>query len=303
MMQTGTITKVWAAQIRAPFLILSVLLVALGGAAAWRDGVFQLSPFLLSLLGVTLAHVAVNLLNELSDHATGIDDHTRKTPFSGGSGTLQAGLLSRSTVRWAAVASLSVAAAIALFLTATRGWPVAAFALAGGAACLLYTRQLARWTLGEAGAGISLGSFVVLGTYYVQAEQLTASVLLLSVPAGIATALLLLLNEFPDAEADRRGGRRHLVIVLGHRGAAVLYTLTLVVMYAVIAAGTATGTLPMTSLLAFLTVPLAARAARVALRHGHEHEPMIPALGANVAMVLGTDFLLTAAFLIDKGIN
>lgn len=294
---------VWAAQVRAPFLILSVLLVALGGAAAWRDGAFRLVPFLLSMLGVTLAHVAVNLFNELSDHATGIDDHTRRTPFSGGSGTLQAGLLTPRAVRAVALATLAIPAVIGAYLTATTGWPVAAFALAGGAACVLYTPHLARWSLGEASAGITLGSFVVLGTYWVQAERLTAAVVLLSVPAGIATALLLFLNEFPDADADRAGGRRHLVILLGHRGAAILYALCLAVMYGVIVAGAATGTLPLASLLALLTSPLALRAARLALRHGHEHEPMLPALGANVALVLGTDFLLAAALLIDKSIG
>jgi len=83
--------KAWAAQIRAPFLLLSVVLVLIGGAAAHAEASLDGLRFALCLVGVILAHVAVNLFNEHSDNETGIDHETPRTPFSGGSGTLQQG--------------------------------------------------------------------------------------------------------------------------------------------------------------------------------------------------------------------
>ena len=75
---------------RAPFLLLPVTLVALGAAAAARDGAFSWSRSLVALLGLVALHVAVNAFNEASDFRSGIDLETRRTPFSGGSGTLPA---------------------------------------------------------------------------------------------------------------------------------------------------------------------------------------------------------------------
>ncbi len=286
--------QIWAAQVRAPFLILSVLLVLIGAGAAAADGVFDLLRVLLCVLGTVLAHVGVNLFNEVSDHTTGIDDNTRRTPFSGGSGTLQAGLTSRRAVSTAAWTSSAAALLIGLYLCTVSGWALSALIAGGAVASLFYTSHLARWSLGELAAGTTLGTFVVLGTYYAQAATLTTSVILLSIPPGVLTALLLLLNEFPDAEADRAGGRRHLVILLGHRGAAILYSVLLASTYAFIVAGAAVGWFPPTLLLALLTLPLAWKAASTALKHGSEHEPMLPALGANVGLVLGTDLMLAA---------
>lgn len=293
-----SVLKVWAAQIRAPFLVLSVILCAMGGAAAWADGVLVASALVLCMLGVTLAHVAVNLFNELSDAKTGIDDRTEPTPFSGGSKVLQRGLLPRRQVTFAAWGTLGLAAAIGGYLTVEAGPLLALLIVAGGLASVLYTSHLTRWMLGELVAGITLGAFVVLGTYYAQAGVLPVHVWLLIVPPGVLTALLLLLNEFPDAEADRAGGRRHLVIALGHRGAAWLYTVAVVAVYGFLLAGVVWAWFPRAMLLTLLTTPLAIKAATTALRHGAEREPMIPALGANVGLVLATDLLMAVAYVV-----
>ncbi len=55
---------------------------------AWYDGAFFLSWALLALLGLLLAHVSVNVLNDYFDYRSGVDLKTQRTPFSGGSGIL-----------------------------------------------------------------------------------------------------------------------------------------------------------------------------------------------------------------------
>jgi 1,4-dihydroxy-2-naphthoate octaprenyltransferase len=297
-MRLARLIKIWAGQIRAPFLVLSVVLVLIGAAAAHQDGVFSLGRFILAMLGVILAHVAVNLVNELHDHATGIDQHTRRTPFSGGSGTLQRGDLDPRPVLYVTLAVLAVAFLIGIVLTILSGWQLLIFILLGGLATVFYTSHLARWMIGELTAGICLGTFVVLGTYFCMAETLTAPVVWLSIPPGILTALLLFLNEFPDLEADREGGRKHLVIVLGRERAAVVYVAAMVVMYAILIIGVVAGWFPTPVLMALATIPLAVKASLTALKHHDKFDKMVGALGANVGVVLGTDLLIAVAYFI-----
>jgi 1,4-dihydroxy-2-naphthoate polyprenyltransferase len=291
--------QVWAGQIRAPFLLLAVLLVLIAGAVALYDAVFHGLNFALAMVGTILAHTAVNLFNELSDYKTGIDNNTRRTPFSGGSGTMQAGHLSPRKVMKVTLAVSAIALGIGIYLTIVSGWHLMLFIIAGAIATVFYTSHLARWVLGELFAGLCLGTFVVLGAYYAQAGFITSSIVWLSIPPGILTALLLLLNEFPDAEADRQGGRRHLVIVLGWRKAAIVYAIAMALGYLILIIGVVAKWLPPTVLLALLTLPLALKSSLTALKYGRNFEKMVPALGANVGVVLGTDLLIAVAYFIQ----
>ena len=82
--------KVWFAETRPQFLLLSVVLAFLGNAIAWYDGYFHLGYALLAFLGLLLCHIGVNVLNDYFDYKSGIDLKTKRTPFSGGSGILPA---------------------------------------------------------------------------------------------------------------------------------------------------------------------------------------------------------------------
>jgi 1,4-dihydroxy-2-naphthoate octaprenyltransferase len=68
--------------------------------------------------------------------------------------------------------------------------------------------------------------------------------------------------------------------------------------YAVILVGAIQRWFPPTVMLACLTLPLSAKAAITALRYGDRFEKMVPALGANVAMVLGTDLLVAVGLML-----
>ncbi len=290
--------KIWLREARANFLALAVALVMIGGAAALYAGTFNVWLFLLTMAGIIIVHASVNMFNEYSDWRTGIDSHTLKTQFSGGTGTIQEGLLKPGQVRAASWITLMIAFLIGLWLASVSGWPVLLLMGIGGITAVTYTNFLARWTLGELASGIALGSLVVLGAFFVQTGSFSTAVIWASVPAGILTFLLLLLNEFPDAEADRAGGRRHLVIVLGKPRAAALYCILLLGVYLSILAGVFLGGMPRWTLIGLLTFPLAARTALLTLRHHDDTPRLIPAQGMNVMVVLATDFLLAAGFVL-----
>lgn len=289
---------IWLAQIRANFLLLAVFLVGVGGAAAYHDGKFNLVLFLLTAVGVVLSHISVNLFNEYSDWKTGIDAETERTPFSGGSGMLQSGATKPKQVLVAAIATLFVALIIGLYLCSRSSWVVLIFMICGGIASVFYTTHLAKWLIGEFAAGLTLGAMVVLGTYYVLAGPPSFGIILISITPGILTFLLLLLNEFPDAEADKSGGRRHLVIQFGKRKAARIYVAGLCAAYAIVLVAVVSGLGPVFLVLAFLTVPLAWKAGVGALRHFSDNAKLGPAMGANVGLVLLTDLMLAIGFLI-----
>jgi 1,4-dihydroxy-2-naphthoate octaprenyltransferase len=291
--------KSWFFQIRGPFLILSVVLVLIGMAAAWQEGIFHLGHSLLLLLGVLLTQISVNLFNELSDYQTKIDTMTERTPFSGGSGLLQSGESSPESVRIAAYAALLISAGIGLYFCFISGWLILVFMILGAFTIRFYTTHLARWLLGEFAAGLALGTFVVLGVTYALTHELNGSVIWISIPPGILTFLLLLLNEFPDAEADEKGGRHHLIIRFGKEMASQIYVAGLLLVYLWIFLGPLFFNLPWTVLFSFLTLPLAVRAGRIALKHHSETTKLIPALGMNVGVVILTDLLLAVGLFVS----
>ena len=70
--------KKWLLVIRAPFLPLSLILAFLGTCIAWYDGAFHLGHALLAFLGLLLAHISVDVLNEYFDYKSGVDLATQK---------------------------------------------------------------------------------------------------------------------------------------------------------------------------------------------------------------------------------
>ncbi len=302
---------VWMAQVRAPFLILAVLLVAIGLAFAHKipgeaGKDFNLLHALLLVVGVVSAHVSVNLFNEYSDHKTRIDHHTPRTPFSGGSGMMQQGLTSSRQVLAAALVTLLLSFAIGLYFTFQSHWFILVLSIIGGLTIVSYTEGLARIQLGELFAGLALGSLVVIGTYVAMTATpgmplsgiIPLKVILISIPPGILTSLLLLINEFPDVEADREGGRKHLVISLGRKKAAYIYAFGMFLTFGTILVLPLVGLASAWIYLALLPMPLGIRASITAIRHGDDLPRMVPALGSNVITVLATDLLLAIAILI-----
>jgi 1,4-dihydroxy-2-naphthoate octaprenyltransferase len=284
----------WLGVARTPFLLLPFTLVASGAAAAAYEGVFGWAQTLLALVGLVLLHAAVNALNEASDMVTGIDLRTERTPFSGGSGTLPAGLISVRATRIFAYACAAVGGLIGGWFALQLGLLFAALMAVGAAAVLFYSDVLARVGLGEIFAGLGLGALPVWGAAWVQGKEPGPAALWAGVPAFFMTFDLLLLNEFPDEDADRAGGRRNLVLLLGRRGAALVYAAAALLAPTAILLGVLARALPTQALAATLPSVLLAKPLGWALRRPHAPVP-VPALGANVVWNLATNAALAAA--------
>jgi 1,4-dihydroxy-2-naphthoate octaprenyltransferase len=304
--------KVWMAQIRAPFLILAVFLVVIGLAFSVKypqdpGASFNWLHAVMLVIGVVLSHVSVNLFNEYSDFKTRIDFNTNRTPFSGGSGMMQAGNTRPENVKTVGIIALLVAGAIGIYFAFISHWIVFVFSVVGAFSVLFYTNFLAKYILGELFAGLALGTLVVLGAYVAMTGMpgmpadglFPKEVLWVSIPPGILTSLLLLINQFPDHEADKEGGRKHLVIRFGLKGASYIYTAGMFATFAIIVLVPIIGISSFWIYIALLPLPLGVKAAITAIRHGDDLGKMIPALGSNVMTVLLTDLLLAVSVFID----
>ena len=286
--------KAFAGVARAPFLLLPVTLVASGAAAAFWGGAFSWSSTLVALVGLVALHMAVNIFNEWSDHRTGIDFATERTPFSGGSGTLPAGGMSPRTALAFGIACSIVGLAVGVWFLDRVGFILLPIVVAGALCVLFYTDLLAKLGIGELSAGLGLGGLPVVGTALVNSGEIGAAAIAAGIPATFMTLNLLLLNEFPDEHADRIGHRRHLVILLGRRGAAGVWAAAAVATPLSIIAAVVIGALPPLALAACLPSLLLGGAMRWALRSPAEPVP-VPALGANVTWNLATNSVLAAA--------
>jgi 1,4-dihydroxy-2-naphthoate polyprenyltransferase len=282
---------------RANFLTLSVTLVAAGAAAGAYEGSFLWSRTLLALVGLVALHAAVNALNEASDMYRGIDLMTRPTPFSGGTGTLPSGAVSvRATVAFGLALS-GIGLVVGLVLLREVGRPLVPFLVLGAISVLAYTDLFARMGVGEIFAGLGLGLLPVAGTALVQGGRLGPAALAAGVPAFLMTFNLLFLNEFPDEAADRAGGRRNLVLLLGRPKAAILYSLLGLLVPVWLVWAWLAGWLPGIALIAAIPSIFLVRPLRWALVRPNEEVPL-PALASNVIWNLSTNVVLAAALLV-----
>jgi 1,4-dihydroxy-2-naphthoate polyprenyltransferase len=279
---------------RLPFLLLAPACALVGVATASKAG-GRLSwvQIALVLLGAVSAHICVNVFNEYFDFKSGLDAKTRRTPFSGGSGTLQSKPEMAAATLALACAALAVTAAVGVYFVLLRGWGLLPLGAAGLLLLVTYTVWFAyQPLLCLLAPGVGFGVLMVMGTHF----ALTGSYNLTSFVAALVPTFLvsdlLLLNQFPDVEADRSIGRRHYPITVGRRASAVIYGVFLLLTYVAIAAGVVLKWLPALCLIALPTAVLSWIAYRSARRHADDIAALGPFMGMNVVVNLLTPVLL-----------
>ena len=290
--------KIWFLETRPQFLLLSVVLAFLGTCIAWYDGAFHFGHAILAFIGLLLCHISVNVLNDYYDYKSGIDLKTRRTPFSGGSGLLPAASLKPEHVLRFGLACFLLAVPIGIYFVLVSGWLLLPLLVVGAICILIYTPLLTRLGWPECSPGVVLGALPVLGSHFVQTGEYTTPTIVASIPSCILVHNLLLLNEFPDAEADKTAGRKTLPITMGKRGASIVYSTLTGLVYLWIVAWVAAGLMPVFCLIALLTLPFAIRAIQGALKYQDEGK-LMPAMANNVLVMLLTQLLLGIGYLLS----
>ena len=283
---------------RVPFLLLPPACVLLGiGTALGERGRLDPLYVILTLIGALTAHISVNALNEYVDGVSGLDARTQRTPFNGGSGVLPAHPEMTHMALFTGLAALAITVAIGLYFAFQRGPGILLLGAVGVLVIVTYTPLLTRQPLFCLIApGLGFGTLMVLGTHFVLTGHYSWTALVASLVPFFLVNNLLLLNQFPDADADRSVGRRHVLIVLGARGSSVIYGAFLVITYVVIIAGVGVKLLPPMSLLGLLTLLLAIPTIIGVYRHALDNPKLLPYQGMNVILNLLTPVLVAVGF-------
>jgi 1,4-dihydroxy-2-naphthoate polyprenyltransferase len=214
---------------RPPFLIASIMPVLIG--SAWASAAYHLFNgllFGLALAATVLAHAAANVYNDVGDDVIGADagNTDRIYPYTGGSRFIQTGLLSRSQMTRLALGLAAAALTLGALLAVLRGPGVILLGVAGLGLGLLYSlpgAQLSARGIGEAAVAIGFGALPVLGAVWLQTGFIDSAAVLICVPVSAWAAAILIINEVPDIEADRRAHKRTLVVRWGAGGARWIY--------------------------------------------------------------------------------
>ena len=296
--------EVWLRAFRLHFVLPSVLPGILGAVIAWYQGFPWKTPeFLLAVMGVAVNHLGLNMIDDVFDyrHIVDLKKSTEKNPFTGGSGVLTDGLLTEREMLTAAVLCFAATIVIGLFLTYRCGWTVLALGVFGMASSVFYTVPPVKFGYrgcGELGLLINFGPVIVLGSYFVQAGRLAWEPLLVSLVLGFMMWSMIVINEIPDYDADRRGGKNNLVVLLGRDAAVGLYAGGLLLAYLLPPLLVCLGSAPPYILLAWLSLPWAWRSLIILVRHRHDPLRLAPANLAMIKVHTVTGLALIAAYLI-----
>jgi 1,4-dihydroxy-2-naphthoate octaprenyltransferase len=283
---------------RPQFLILSVVLGLTGTCIAWYDGFFNIGEALLATFGLILTHMSVNAINDYFDYRSGIDKVTNITPFSGGSGMIKAGRLTQREVLWVGIITLVLAVPVGIYFILTKGWLLLPLLIVAAFCVVLYSPLILKCYWPEWSPGLGLGILPILGMYFSQTGMYSWHALIASIPSGFLVHNLLLLNEFPDMEADKVAHRKTLPITMGGKGAAIFYSAVTIMVYVWVIGAVILKAMPVFTLLALLTLPLAIKAIRGSF-HFKELNILVPAMASNVMVVLLTQVLIGIGYILS----
>ena len=260
--------------------------------------------FLLVIAGVTIHHFGLNMLDDVFDYLHFVDQsgEVEKNPYTGGSGVLTEGLVTVREMLMAAVICFVVTAVIGFYLAYLKGWPVLVFGFIGMFSSIFYTVPPIKFGyrgFGELMMVINFGPVIGLGSYYVQSGRLDLEPLMVSLVLGLLMWSMLIINEIPDYEEDRRGGKLNLVARFGRKAGVVLYVAGLILAYGILLTVVMMKIAPPLALLGFLSLPLAFQSVRVLREHYLDRLRMTPANLMMIRVYVITGLSLVIGYVLD----
>jgi 1,4-dihydroxy-2-naphthoate octaprenyltransferase len=264
--------QIWIAGARPRTLPAAVAPVVAGtGAAAFADSVVWWKALL--ALGVSVAlQIGVNYANDYSDGIKGTDDD-RVGPLR----LVGSGLVPAQRVKAAALLFLGMGAALGFVLAATTTWWLLLVGVVALGAAWTYTGGPSPYgyrALGEVSVFLFFGLVAVLGTAYVQVEEITVPAVAASIGIGALACAILVANNLRDIPTDSVTGKKTLAVVLGEAGTRRFFGLLMVLAIAML--GWAAFSTPW-ALLGLVALPLIGRAANT-VASGAKGLGLIPVL-------------------------
>ncbi|MEP6626098.1 MAG: prenyltransferase [Acidimicrobiia bacterium] len=256
----------WLWLTRAGVLPMTLVAAGLGGLLAiFRDASVDWTLFTFAAVGIVLAHMANNIMNDLFDLEVGTDtkDYPRNlySPHP-----VISGVVSRGRLAVYALIVNVMCLAIMVYLTAERGPAIIGFALGGFLLSAAYTAppiRLKKHGLGEPTVVAVWGPLMVGGVYYAATGTIPGAVILASLPYAVLCTTVLMGKHIDKAPWDGPAGTHTLPVILGDGPARQVTRGMFVAFYALVAGLVIVRILPVATLLVFASIPLLGRVWKV----------------------------------------
>jgi 1,4-dihydroxy-2-naphthoate octaprenyltransferase len=295
--QIKKILFLWTRAIRIKFLLASIIAVTNGIAISyWKTGELDFVYALLTYFGIICLHISVDLLNDYWDFKRGIDTNTKRTKYSGGTGVIPENLINSKLIYCAGVIFLILGGLIGLYFVTIKGIIILILLIFAIISIYFYSTNIVNAGLGELFVAIK-GSMIVLGSYYIQSDQIDLTSIYVGIIIGLLSAVVLLVTSFPDYEADKKSGRRTLVIVMGKENSIKLFITIVTITYAMIIGGSIFNVMTIFSTIALLSLPFAFKAA-LKLRRFNETSELVSSMANTIIYSRICGVLLAISFII-----
>jgi 1,4-dihydroxy-2-naphthoate octaprenyltransferase len=204
----------WVLAARPKTLTAALIPVMVGSSLAFSEGKAQAIVILICALFAALMQIAANFINDLFDFLKGSDREDRLGPER----VCAQGLITPRVMKRGILITLTIACAVGSLLLFYGGWPLIAVGVFCVIFAFLYTTgpyPLSYHGWGDLLVLIFFGFVAVGVTCYVQMLTWTIEVTVASLICGLVIDTLLVVNNYRDREADRRSGKRTVVVRFG----------------------------------------------------------------------------------------
>ncbi len=273
---------------RPGFLVITAVACVLGAsvAAACGHGP-NVWTALATLVLAVLMHAAANVLNDYHDALNGADDANSLGlfPFTGGARLIQNGHVTTQDTHNLAGALIMVLIPCGLLLAVKTGGGLVWLGLAGlflGWAYSAPPLVLMKRGLGELTVALTWG-LVVVGADYVQRGQFFVIPAAVALSFALLVGNILVINGFPDAQADAQVGKRTLVVRFGPRRVAWMYLAFACLAYAWLLVGVWLFIHPEPALWGLVSMPLSLAAFVMLLKNAEQPARLAPAIVLTIA--------------------
>ena len=297
-------TKVfcWMVIMRLPFLSATIVPILLGATVASRYVSVDWFYFALTMLGGSLLHIGTNTSNDYFDHTSGTDEanYNYMVPFSGGSRSIQMGLISSKGMLYLSIITFALGGLIGIPLIIKTGINILYLGFIGFLSGFFYTappfRFASRKGIGELLIGLNFGPLMVVGSFLVQTSGDLTHVfeaVLAGIPIGLLVVAIVYVNQFPDHDGDKATGKNNLVVVFGPEKARIGYVLLVVGAFISIIVMALNGTFPMLSLMALVTSIISVYTIRILYKY-YDNRLLQPANAGTIGLhfITGVFFCL-----------
>lgn len=292
-----SIVFLWFRAIRIKFILASIIAVSNGIAISyWKTGSVDPGYALLTYFGIMCLHISVDLLNDYSDFKRGIDTNTKRTRYSGGTGVIPENLINPRLIYCVGIVFLILGGLTGLYFVTINGIVILILLSFAIISIYFYSTNIVNTGLGELFVAIK-GCMIVMGSYYIQSDTIDLTSVFVGIIIGLLSAVVLLVTAFPDYEADKKSGRRTLVILSGKQNSVKIFAGLIVLTSGMIIGGAIFNVIPVFSTIGLLSIPFAVKAI-YKLKRFNEPSQLVSSMANSIIYSRICGLLLAISFII-----